>query len=57
MRPLLFALAATAVNISVIWQHKKASGATFLTVHSATTDAVLAETCGNSLGPLIFNVD
>jgi hypothetical protein len=60
MRSIIFALAATtaiAADVSVTWRHEKSSGSTSLTVHSAVDDAVLAETCGNSLGSLTFNVD
>lgn len=60
MRSAIFALAASVVaaDVSVVWRHEKPTGSTSLTIHSGEDQAVIAESCGNSIGSLDFsNVD
>ncbi|KAF2022625.1 hypothetical protein EK21DRAFT_82865, partial [Setomelanomma holmii] len=53
----LMASASIAADVAVVWRHEKTTGSTSLSIHAATDDAVLAESCGNSIGSLDFNVD
>lgn len=58
IRPILlaaFAASTIAADVSVIWRHEKSSGSTSLTVHAAENDAILAESCGSSIGTLDFS--
>ncbi|KAJ4296491.1 hypothetical protein N0V90_006536 [Kalmusia sp. IMI 367209] len=57
MRSAFFALVASAVatDVSVVWRHEKSSGSTSLSIHSATDNTVLAESCGSSVGSLDFS--
>jgi hypothetical protein len=59
MRSALFVLSAFAASVMstevfITWRHEIPSGSTSLTIQSADR-AVVAETCGSSIGTLDFS--